>query len=127
MDDALRLIGALAPGLGSTGAILVGGFLYFWSRRPADKDKDEQLRAVLVYKDLLEAERRAKAAEVDRRLLAEQRTDQFAHERHEAYQQLWEIKGQFRLVQEQLAAALKELELMSAQLKAMKDQLNAKH
>lgn len=123
MDEALKLFGEIKGAVGGAVAIAISVFVYLWtqknSRQAADADTGAQIKALGVYEAMLSKER-------ERSAQAEQRADQFAKERNEAYQQVWELKGQLKAVLDQLQAQSLELAQLREQVRAMKEQINAK-
>lgn len=105
MGELAPLLKELTPLFGSGGAIVLSVWWLLWRNKAGDADKAQQLMAATHWQKI------AQNAE-DRRVVAEQRADQFAHERNEAYQQVWELKGQLRQVLEQLEALKQELQSM---------------
>lgn len=116
MEDMVRLFAELKGVFGGAAAIGISAFVYFWSQRnsreAASADTAGQIKALGVYEEMLKTEREAKAQ-------AEQRADMFAKERNEAYQQVWELKGQLKQLTEELARVRQELD-------ALKERINAK-
>lgn len=100
MDEFLGVFRALSPALGGAGAIAFASILYFHSRRAQE----------------IEGWMRLANEANDRRIIAEQRADQFAHERNEAREQLGELRGQLRQV-------LAELELVRTEVRELKERL----
>jgi chromosome segregation ATPase len=123
MEDLLKLFVELRGAIGGAAAIGVSVALWLWSNRNsremAGADANGQIKALSVYDQLLKTER-------EQRALAEQRADQFAKERNEAYQQVWELKGQMKAMTEQLALQNQELNELRDQVRGLKEQMNAK-
>ena len=99
-----------------------GGYQVWRKQQPTDAkeraDSEGQIAALGTWKELLEGERAA-------RLKAEERADKFAAERNEALKELWEMKGQLRVMNETLAAQTAELSSLRAQVRQLKEQLHA--
>jgi len=116
VEEALKLFAELKGVFGGAVAIGVSAFVYLWSQRDkramSGADSAGQIKALDVYEELLKTEREARAA-------SDQRADQFAKERNEAYQQVWELKGQMKQLTEELARVRSELD-------ALKERFNAK-
>lgn len=102
---------------------LAGGYRYWRSQQSGDAkeraDSDGQIAALETWKELLEGERAA-------RIRAEERADKFAAERNEAMQQVFEMKGQLKVLTETLTAQTQELHELRDQVRALKEQLNGK-
>jgi hypothetical protein len=99
-----------------------GGYQVWRKQQPTDAkeraDSEGQIAALGTWKELLEGERAA-------RLKAEERADKFAAERNEALQELWEMKGQLKAMNETLAAQTAELSSLRDQVRQLKEQLHA--
>lgn len=123
MEDLFKLIGELKGVFGGAAAIGISIAVWLWRERnqrdKSDADASGQIQALGVYQELLKNERDAKH-------LAEQRADQFAKERNEAYQQVWELKGQLKAITDQLEGQTRELVELRSQLRAFKEQIDAK-
>lgn len=123
MEEAFKLFSELKGVLGSAAAIGLSAFVYLWSQKnsrdASNADTAGQIKALGVYEEMLKTEREAKAQ-------AEQRADQFAKERNEAYQQVWELKGQMKAMTDQLQAQNQELAQLRDQVRALKEQIDAK-
>ena len=101
---------------------IAGGYRVWRSQQPTDAkeraDSSGQIAALATWKELLEGERAA-------RVRAEERADKFAAERNEALQQLWEMKGQLKAMNETLTAQTLELGSLRDLVRQLKDQRNA--
>lgn len=121
-DLATRLYAELKGIFGPVVAIVVSVSVYLWSQRnqskKSDADAGGQIEALDVYKELLKTEREARHQE-------SARADQFAKERNEAYQQVWELKGQLKAMSEQMAVQNLELVALRDQLRELKEQIDA--
>lgn len=109
--------------LATAAAAIGGGFIFlrqYLSRGAADRADDAgRVSAINVYKELLEAERAARA-------LADKRADDFAHERNEAIKALGEMQGQLTAMAGQLSEQTKELARLRDQVRTLEEQINAK-
>ncbi|WP_445289470.1 hypothetical protein [Variovorax atrisoli] len=99
-----------------------GGYKVWRAQQPTEAkeraDSEGQIAALATWQQLLEGERAA-------RVKAEERADKFAAERNEALQQVWEMKGQLRAMNETLAAQTSELAQLRDQLRQLKEQIHA--
>ena len=100
---------------------VAGGYRY-WRRESTGDAKERadsqgQIAALETWKQLVEGERTA-------RLKAEERADKFAAERNEAMQQVWEMRGQLKVMSDNLVAQTQELHELREQLRQLKEQIN---
>jgi IS4 transposase len=99
-----------------------GGYQVWRAKQPAEAkeraDSSGQIAALATWQALLVGERTA-------RVRAEERADKFAAERNEALEQVWEMKGQFKVMSETLAAQTAELGLLREQVRQLKEQIHA--
>ncbi|ABM32933.1 hypothetical protein QRO08_09735 [Paracidovorax citrulli] len=111
--------GALGAGM----TAIASGFLFlrqYLSRGAADRADDAgRVSAINVYKELLEAERAARAQ-------ADKRADEFAKERNEAVTALGKLQGQLEGMQRQLQHATEEITSLQAQVRELTEQVHAK-
>ncbi|ATG93098.1 chemotaxis protein [Paracidovorax citrulli] len=102
---------------------IASGFLFlrqYLSRGAADRADDAgRVSAINVYKELLEAERAARAQ-------ADKRADEFAKERNEAVTALGKLQGQLEGMQRQLQHATEEITSLQAQVRELTEQVHAK-
>lgn len=109
--------------LGALSTAVVSGFLFlrqYLSRGAADRADDAgRVSAINVYKELLEAERAARAQ-------ADKRADDFARERNEAITALGKLQGQLEGMQRQLQNATDEITSLQAQVQKLTEQVHAK-
>ena len=121
--DLNSLPGGPFGALGAAVAAIGGGFLFlrqYLSRGAADRaDHAGRVSAINVYKELLEAERMARAE-------ADKRADGFARERNEAVTALGELRGQLAAMSRQLSDQNDELGGLREQVRALKEQIDAK-
>ena len=101
---------------------VAGGYKVWRAQQPTEAkeraDSEGQIAALATWQQLLEGERAA-------RVKAEERADKFAAERNEALQQVWEMKGQLKVMSETLAAQTTELGLLRDQVRQLKEQIHA--
>jgi hypothetical protein len=101
---------------------IAGGYRVWRAQQPTEAkeraDSDGQIAALATWQALLEGERAA-------RVKAEERADKFAAERNEALQELWEMKGQLKAMNETLTAQTAELSSLRDLVRQLKDQRNA--
>lgn len=101
---------------------IAGGYRVWRAQQPTEAkeraDSEGQIAALATWQALLEGERAA-------RVKAEERADKFAAERNQALQELWELKGQIRAMNETLAAQTIELGSLRDLVRQLKDQRNA--
>lgn len=101
---------------------IAGGYRYWRSQSSGDAkeraDSDGQIAALATWQALVEGERAA-------RIKAEERADKFAAERNEAMQQVWEMRGQLKVMSDNLAAQTRELEQLREQVRQLKEQFHA--
>ena len=101
---------------------IAGGYRVWRAQQPTEAkeraDSEGQIAALATWQALLEGER----AE---RVKAEERADKFAAERNEALQQLWEMKGQLKVMSESLAAQAVELGSLRDLVRQLKDERHA--
>lgn len=101
---------------------LAGGWRLWRSQSLGDAkesaDSKGQIAALDTWKDLLEGERAA-------RKLAEERADKFAAERNEAMQQVWEMKGQLKVMNDTIVEQTRELVQLREQMRQLQEQINA--
>lgn len=101
---------------------LAGGYRVWRAQQPTEAkeraDSAGQIAALATWQALLEGERAA-------RVKAEERADKFAAERNEALQELWEMKGQLKAMNETLTAQTVELGSLRDLVRQLKDQRNA--
>lgn len=100
---------------------LAGGWR-LWRNQTAGDDKvradsDGQIAALATWKELVEGERTA-------RIKAEERADKFAAERNEAMQQVWEMKGQLKVMSDTIAVQTSELAQLRETVRQLKEQMN---
>ncbi|MGJ7557065.1 hypothetical protein ACSFBI_32090 [Variovorax sp. RB3P1] len=100
---------------------IAGGYRVWRAQQPTEAkeraDSDGQIAALATWQALLEGERAA-------RVKAEERADKFAAERNEALQELWEMKGQLKAMNETLTAQTVELGSLRDLVRQLKDQRN---
>jgi hypothetical protein len=98
---------------------IAGGYRVWRAQQPTEAkeraDSDGQIAALATWQALLEGERAA-------RVKAEERADKFAAERNEALQELWEMKGQLKAMNETLTAQTVELGSLRDLVRQLKDQ-----
>ncbi|MDM0007202.1 hypothetical protein QTI51_17300 [Variovorax sp. J22G73] len=101
---------------------IAGGYRVWRAQQPTEAkeraDSDGQIAALATWQALLEGERAA-------RVKAEERADKFAAERNEALQQVWEMRGQLKAMNDTLTAQTTELGLLRDQLRQLKEQIHA--
>ncbi|QRF56562.1 hypothetical protein [Variovorax paradoxus] len=99
-----------------------GGYKVWRAQQPTEAkeraDSEGQIAALGTWKELLEGERAA-------RVKAEERADKFAAERNEAMQQVWEMRGQLKAMNEALTAQTSELASLRDQVRQLKEQIHA--
>jgi uncharacterized coiled-coil DUF342 family protein len=99
-----------------------GGYRVWRAQQPTEAkeraDSEGQIAALATWQALLEGERAA-------RVKAEERADKFAAERNEALQQVWEMKGQLRAMNETIAGQTSELAQLREQVRELKEQIHA--
>jgi len=99
-----------------------GGYKVWRAQQPTEAkeraDSEGQIAALGTWKELLEGERAA-------RVKAEERADKFAAERNEAMQQVWEMRGQLKAMNEALTAQTTELASLRDQVRQLKEQIHA--
>jgi chromosome segregation ATPase len=99
-----------------------GGYRVWRAQQPTEAkeraDSEGQIAALATWQALLEGERAA-------RVKAEERADKFAAERNEALQQVWEMKGQLRAMNETIAGQTSELAQLREQVRQLKEQIHA--
>lgn len=109
--------------LATAAAAITGGFIFlrqFLSRGAAERADDAgRVSAINVYKELLEAERAARA-------LADKRADDFARERNEAITMMGKLQGQLEGMQRQLQAATEEISSLENRVRQLTEQVYAK-
>lgn len=101
---------------------IAGGYRVWRSQQPTEAkeraDSEGQIAALATWQALLEGERAA-------RVKAEERADKFAAERNQALQELWEMKGQLKAMNETLTAQTTELGSLRDQVRQLKEQIHA--
>jgi hypothetical protein len=101
---------------------IAGGYRVWRAQQPTEAkeraDSEGQIAALATWQALLEGERAA-------RVKAEERADKFAAERNQALQELWEMKGQLKAMNETLTAQTIELGSLRDLVRQLKDQRNA--
>lgn len=101
---------------------VAGGYRVWRAQQPTEAkeraDSEGQIAALATWQALLEGERAA-------RVKAEERADKFAAERNQAMQELWEMKGQLKAMNETLTAQTIELGSLRDLVRQLKDQRNA--
>ncbi|MDQ0068958.1 hypothetical protein J2W34_000732 [Variovorax boronicumulans] len=101
---------------------VAGGYRVWRAQQPTEAkeraDSEGQIAALATWQALLEGERAA-------RVKAEERADKFAAERNQAMQELWEMKGQLKAMNETLTAQTLELGSLRDLVRQLKDQRNA--
>lgn len=99
-----------------------GGYKVWRAQQPTEAkeraDSDGQIAALATWQALLEGERAA-------RVKAEERADKFAAERNEAMQQVWEMRGQLKAMNDTLAGQTTELAALRDQVRQLKEKVNA--
>jgi len=99
-----------------------GGYQVWRKQQPTEAkeraDSSGQIAALATWQALLEGERAA-------RIKAEERADKFAAERNEALQEVWEMKGQLKAMNETLAAQTAEVSSLRDQVRQLKEQIHA--
>lgn len=102
---------------------LAGGWRIYRSQSIGDAkeraDGQGQIAALDTWKQLLEGERAA-------RIKAEERADKFAEERNTAMQEVWEMRGTLKAMNETLSTQTLELVHVREQLTKLQEQINAK-
>lgn len=76
------------------------------------------LTGIETLKQLVESERAA-------RTKAEERADKFAGERNEAMQEVWEMRGQLKVMNDTLSDQTRELVKLREQVRQLQEQINA--
>jgi len=98
-----------------------GGYKVWRAQQPTEAkeraDSEGQIAALATWQQLLEGERAA-------RVKAEERADKFAAERNEALQQLWEMRGQLKVMNENQTAQAAEIALLREQVRQLKEQIH---
>jgi|GEM_PF-6109374 len=121
--DLNSLPGGPFGALGAAAAAIGGGFIFlrqYLSRGAADRADDAgRVSAINVYKELLEAERAARA-------LADKRADDFARERNEAITMMGKLQGQLEGMQRQLQQATEEIAGLENRVRQLTEQVHAK-
>jgi len=101
---------------------IAGGYRVWRAQQPTEAkeraDSEGQIAALATWQALLEGERAA-------RVKAEERADKFAAERNEALEQVWEMKGQLKAMNDALATQAAELGSLRDQVRQLKDQIHA--
>lgn len=101
---------------------VAGGYRYWRNQSSGDAkdraDSEGQIAALATWQALVEGERAA-------RIKAEERADKFAAERNEAMQQVWEMRGQLKVMNDTLAAQTSELAQLREQVRQLKEQIHA--
>ena len=99
-----------------------GGYQVWRAKQPTEAkeraDSSGQIAALATWQALLEGERAA-------RVKAEERADKFAAERNEALQEVWEMKGQLKAMNETLSAQSAELGSLRDLVRQLKEQIHA--
>jgi len=99
-----------------------GGYKVWRAQQPTEAkeraDSEGQIAALATWQQLLEGERAA-------RVKAEERADKFAAERNEALQQLWEMRGQLKVMNENQTAQAAEIAVLREQVRQLKEQSHA--
>lgn len=75
------------------------------------------LTGIETLKQLVESERAARSR-------AEERADKFAAERNEAMQEVWEMRGQLKVMNETIAEQTKELVQLREQVRQLQEKFN---
>ena len=102
---------------------LAGMWRYFRNQTSGDAvtraNDAANLSGIETLKQLLEGERAA-------RIKAEERADKFAGERNEAMQEVWEMKGQLKVMNDTIAEQTRELVQLRDQVRQLQEQINGK-
>ncbi|WP_436298483.1 hypothetical protein [Variovorax paradoxus] len=99
-----------------------GGYQVWRGKQPTEAkeraDSSGQIAALATWQALLEGERAA-------RVKAEERADKFAAERNEALQQVWDMRGQLKVMNETITSQRAELGELREQMRQIKEQIHA--
>jgi chromosome segregation ATPase len=118
----LNIFAELAKTVGPTTALLGGIAYIIWTKMPArsvqEADADSKILAFQEYKEIVAAERAEK-----REALV--RVDTFAKERNEAFQQMYEMKGQISELTKLLEEYKQKIEQLTDELRQLKEKLHA--
>jgi len=102
---------------------LAGGWRLYRNQLSGDSvtraNDAANITALDTWKQLLEGERAA-------RIKAEERADKFAGERNEAMQEVWEMRGQLKVMNETLAEQTRELVQLREQVRQLQEQIHAR-
>ena len=123
-SNLLELAGNPIAQIAAAALSLAGAWRYFKNQSSGDAvtraNDAANLSGIETLKQLLEGERAA-------RIKAEERADKFAAERNEAMQQVWEMRGQLKVMNETITDQVRELERLREQMRQFQEQINAKH
>ena len=101
---------------------VAGGYRVWRAQQPTEAkeraDSEGQIAALATWQQLLEGERAA-------RVKAEERADKFAAERNQAMQEVWEMKGALKVMNETLATQANELGALRDLVRQLKEKMNA--
>lgn len=101
---------------------LAGGWRLYRNQSSGDAvtraNDAANITALDTWKQLLEGERAA-------RIKAEERADKFAGERNEAMQEVWEMRGQLKVMNDTLAEQTRELIQLREQVRLLQEKINA--
>lgn len=107
--------------LGLFGASMAAAWRLWTTTRASDKvegaNRGGQIAALDTWKQLVEGERAA-------RKLAEERADRFAEERNKAMEQVYDMRGQLRAMNEQVLSQARELGELRLQLQSLQRQVD---
>lgn len=121
MEELIKLYEYTKGILGPTLAVGLAAAWYLFSQRNASKkdsaDTSGQIKALETYEKLLENERVAREK-------AEKRADDFAKERNDAHQELWQLKGQVAAMTAQLAQQTVEMAELRKRLEELSEKVN---
>jgi chromosome segregation ATPase len=100
---------------------LAGGWRLYRNQTSGDAvtraNDAANITALDTWKQLLDGERAA-------RVKAEERADKFAAERNEAMQEVWEMRGQLKVMNETIAAQTRELVQLRDQVRQLQEKIN---
>lgn len=101
---------------------LAGGWRLYKNQSSGDAvtraNDAANITALDTWKQLLEGERAA-------RIKAEERADKFAGERNEAMQEVWEMRGQLKVMNDTIAEQTRELIQLREQVRLLQEKINA--
>lgn len=122
-SNLIELAGNPLAQIGAAAMALAGAWRYFKNQSSGDAvtraNDAANLSGIETLKQLLEGERAA-------RIKAEERADSFAKERNDAMQQVWEMRGQLKIMNDTITDQVRELEKLREQVRQLQEQINAK-